>query len=113
MILKQRQCNFNIIIALILILTTSCQINNSEETPMDNQTTPYSSTTFPAQRLNNLIPKPVSVAPGSGLFRLTKETQIIFEPADDEAKQIGQYLANLLQPSTGFFLQLMPAQAGE
>lgn len=80
---------------------------------MDSQTTPHSSANSPAERFMNLIPKPVSVVPGSGIFRLTPETRINYPPDFEQAKQIGQYLANLLQPSTGFNLQVMPTQGGE
>ena len=81
--------------------------------PWKTKTTPHPTAISPVKRLINLIPKPVSVAPGSGIFRLTHEAKIEYPLEVEEAKQIAQYLAELLQPSTGFTVPVMPAQGGE
>jgi len=52
--------------------------------------------------MQNLIPKPVSIAPGEGFFELTAESQIHVDPASNEMLALGQYLANSLKPATGF-----------
>ncbi|MBK5279896.1 MAG: beta-N-acetylhexosaminidase [Bacteroidia bacterium] len=57
-----------------------------------------------------IIPKPVSVTATGDRFSLTDDSNIYVE--GDELKQIGQYLANKLNPSTGFDLQVT-AMAGE
>jgi hexosaminidase len=98
-----------LIITLVLFTSTSCQTNNVEEPTLENQTIPQLSAVSPADRLKNLIPKPVSVAPGSGLFQLTKETKIYYSPQDEGAKQIGEFLASQFGPSTGFTLQVVPS----
>lgn len=49
----------------------------------------------------NLIPKPESVVPGNGVFRLTRETKIFISPENAELKGIGDYLAERLCPAIG------------
>ena len=54
----------------------------------------------------NLIPKPVSVTATAGVFELTNATAIYIEGESAEVKQVGQYLADRLNPSTGFGLKV-------
>ena len=54
----------------------------------------------------NMIPKPVSVVPEGGVFDLTDQTDIYVLGESAEAKQIGQYLADKLNPSTGLGLEV-------
>src|SRR5260221_2859193 len=54
----------------------------------------------------NLIPKPVSVTATAGVFELTKGSAIYTDGESAEVKQIGQYLADKLIPSTGFDLKV-------
>lgn len=51
---------------------------------------------------NNVIPKPVSFIPAKGTFTLTKSSAIFVTGESAELKQIGQYLAEKLNPTTGF-----------
>ena len=51
-----------------------------------------------------IIPKPVSIAATGGRFSLTDESNIYVE--GEELKQIGTYLADKLNPSTGFDIQV-------
>ncbi len=50
----------------------------------------------------NVIPRPVSEVATGGIFVLTAQTGIIVEPATDEMKAIGQYLADHINPATGY-----------
>ncbi|MCB9288148.1 MAG: beta-N-acetylhexosaminidase [Lewinellaceae bacterium] len=53
----------------------------------------------------NLIPKPVSLTATGSSFRLTENTGIYVQTPSDgsnELTQLGQYLADLLKPATGF-----------
>ena len=54
----------------------------------------------------NIIPKPVSVTPAGGSFTLTNRTDIYVKGESPELLQIGQYLADRLNPSTGFGLEV-------
>jgi len=53
----------------------------------------------------NIIPKPVSVIPTNGAFQLTQNS-VIYVSGDDEVKEIGNLLADKLNPSTGFAIQV-------
>ena len=50
----------------------------------------------------NLIPKPVSLTATGSSFEWTKNTQILVQTGNEELKQIANYLAELIEPSTGF-----------
>jgi len=53
-----------------------------------------------------LIPKPVSLEKMDGCFCINQETKIVIASAEEEILKIGQYLANLLKPATGFPLEI-------
>lgn len=57
----------------------------------------------------NVIPKPVSMTPAGGNFKLTEKTGIYVQGGSDEVMKIGQYLADKLKPATGFSLDVKPA----
>jgi hexosaminidase len=61
-------------------------------------------------RMNRVIPAPVSVTPDrhGGEFRLSRDTAI---HADRGARQVGEYLADLLRPSTGYRLPVTDRHA--
>ena len=50
----------------------------------------------------SVIPKPVSVISASGAFILTEKTAIILSGESAEMMQLGKYLAERLNPATGF-----------
>lgn len=54
----------------------------------------------------NIIPKPVIVTAEGGVFELTSSTEIYINGESDELMQIGQYLANILDLSTGFNIEV-------
>ena len=56
--------------------------------------------------MDTVIPRPVSVIPAGGSFRLSAGTGIHVEPATDDLKAIGQYLADHLNPATGFAIKV-------
>jgi hexosaminidase len=60
---------------------------------------------FPTQLSGSgVIPKPVSVIASTGTFNLTAKCTIFVSDESSELKQIGQYLADKLNPSTGLGL---------
>jgi hexosaminidase len=59
--------------------------------------------------MDTVIPRPASEVSTGGVFRLSPETGIYVEPATDELKAIGQYLADHLNPATGYALQVQGA----
>jgi hexosaminidase len=61
-----------------------------------------------------IVPEPVLVQPAAGVdFALTSGTVIDTQPGSAAATQIGDYLAGLLRPSTGFPLPVQAAAAGD
>ncbi|MFC2136921.1 beta-N-acetylhexosaminidase [Bacteroidota bacterium] len=54
---------------------------------------------------NNLIPKPVEVIQSNDKFTFHKRSRIYIEPEEPELKKIANYLAELLQTSTGYEFQ--------
>jgi hexosaminidase len=54
----------------------------------------------------NVIPVPVTRSSVGGTFALTSSSDIYVEPSTSETTAIGQYLANKLNPSTGFGIQV-------
>jgi len=53
----------------------------------------------------SVVPRPVSVEMVEGTFELTEETVIA---VDGQTKSEGEYLAEVLEPATGFELQIVP-----
>jgi len=54
----------------------------------------------------NIIPKPVSVVPTGDSFDLTDQSDIYVQGESAELLQIGQYLADKLNPSTGLGIEV-------
>ena len=54
----------------------------------------------------NVIPKPLKVQQGEGMYTLTGKTVISVKPSTMEMKAIGQYLSDLLVPATGVKLDV-------
>jgi len=57
--------------------------------------------------IGNIIPMPVSVTSAGGSFVLPITADIYVEPGTAELTSIGQYLADKLNPSTGYGMQVL------
>ncbi|MDN3670046.1 beta-N-acetylhexosaminidase [Echinicola jeungdonensis] len=55
-----------------------------------------------------LIPLPNLVKEGEGKFTLGDDTQILIQENNKELQRMGNYLVNLVRPSTGFELEIVP-----
>ena len=60
-----------------------------------------------ATSIQNIIPMPVSITSGGGTFTLPGSADIYVNPATTELLAIGQYLADKLNPSTGYGLTVI------
>jgi len=60
----------------------------------------------PPPGMDTVIPRPVSVVATGGTFSLSADSVIYIEPVTDEVKAIGQYLADHLNPATGYAIQV-------
>jgi hexosaminidase len=63
----------------------------------------------PPPSMDNIIPRPVSELATGGTFSLSADTGIYVEPDTDETEAIGRYLADHLNPSTGYAIQVRAA----
>ena len=59
--------------------------------------------------MGNLIPLPASLQPAEGTFILSAGADIHVDPGTTEMTAIGQYLADKLNPATGFGMQVTAA----
>jgi hexosaminidase len=57
--------------------------------------------------MNDLIPLPVAIMPTGGQFVLTANTHIYVEAGSAELTAIGQYLADILGPATGYKMRVV------
>ncbi len=57
---------------------------------------------------NSIIPRPVSVVATHGTFELTQDAAVYVPEGSNELAHIGNYLAGLLNGSTGFNLSVQP-----
>jgi hexosaminidase len=75
-------------------------------------TTPAAASTFArASRIHDLVPKPAIIRPAPDRdFRLTASTRIL---ARGETAAVGEYLAEVLRPATGFPLPVVDSGSSE
>jgi len=91
------------------LLATACGATPAATpTPAETPTPAVTATPAPST-LDSLIPLPVSVKSTGGAFTLTSTTAIYVEPGNAEITAIGQYLADKLNPSTGYGLKVLAA----
>jgi hexosaminidase len=83
--IKQNSAIAALIIVVMLVIQMSC----TAKAPSD-------------LTKESIIPKPVSITATGEYFTLKAGTDIYIQGESDELKQIGQYLAERLKPSTGF-----------
>jgi hexosaminidase len=65
---------------------------------------------IPPPVFGNIIPRPVAETATGGAFVLSAQTGIYVEPVTDEALAIGQYLAEALNPATGYTFKVQGTQ---
>jgi hexosaminidase len=61
----------------------------------------------------SIIPKPVSVVPAAGTFNLNDKSVLFVSGESAEIKLIGQYLADKMNPATGFDTEVKTASGGQ
>ncbi|GGO88181.1 beta-N-acetylhexosaminidase [Wenjunlia tyrosinilytica] len=65
-----------------------------------------------AAALGNIVPEPASARAHGSAFTLTRDTRIHVPARSREAARVGEYLASLLRPSTGYKLPVTTARGG-
>src|SRR5215211_6321274 len=103
-------------LALMTLAANAIQVSASDTlapktktpTPPAITPTPTGPTPTPgATTIGNIIPMPVSITSTGGSFVLPSTADIYVEPGTAELTAIGQYLADKLNPSTGYGLQVL------
>jgi hexosaminidase len=102
---------FRTVLAFVLVLMilaanavqVSASDNLARKTPTPTGPTPTPGTT----PIANIIPMPVSSTSTGGSFMLLNTADIYVEPGTAELTAIGQYLADKLNPSTGYGIQVL------
>lgn len=61
----------------------------------------------------NIIPKPVEMTAGKGLFRIDTDTKIYAPTANTEAEQIAEYLAEMVKHCTGSGLKIIRSRTSQ
>ncbi|MFG3286555.1 beta-N-acetylhexosaminidase [Streptomyces sp. NPDC048111] len=63
--------------------------------------------------LGQIVPAPADVSPGGSPFTIAPGTRIRVAGGSPEAQRIGDYLAGVLRPSTGYALPVTDARGGD
>ena len=79
-------------IIILGIMTFSFACNKKEKTDLSQET---------------VIPKPVSVVASGSTYSITEKTGIYYQSDKEELGRTGQFLADIINPSTGFNIQAM------
>jgi hexosaminidase len=90
---------------LLVLALVSCQQPMTRQTPMNKQAPAAEAES--AFTIDHLIPRPVSVTATGEMFTLQPGAYIYVEPGNAELAAIGQYLADRLNPATGYGIQVM------
>ncbi|MFJ9035657.1 beta-N-acetylhexosaminidase [Streptomyces sp. NPDC102406] len=65
-----------------------------------------------ATPLGQIVPAPAEATPGGTPYRITDTTRIRVDDGSREARRVGDYLAGVLRPSTGYRLPVTDDRAG-
>jgi hexosaminidase len=95
------------VLLLLSLALVSCGEPVTPEAPMTIQALTAEPESAPT--MDHLIPKPVSVTATEEVFPLQPGAQIYVEPGSAEVVAIGQYLADRLNPATGYGIQVLVA----
>src|SRR5215216_928053 len=95
-------------LVLMILAVNAIQVSASDTlAPKPKTPTPTPTSTPGAATIGNLIPMPVSVTSTGGNFLLPSTADIYVEPGTTELTTIGQFLADQLNPSTGYGMQVL------
>ncbi|WNI24663.1 beta-N-acetylhexosaminidase [Streptomyces sp. ITFR-16] len=86
-----------------LLLVTAAGVSSACATPAASAagSTPAA---WAPRPLGQVVPAPASVRPGGSPYSVTDATRIRVDASSGEARKIGDYLAGVLRPSTGYAL---------
>src|SRR5690606_33001253 len=96
MLLKKNHIFFVFIIAIVIYLPSCNNKSDSSQARL---------------AFESVTPKPVSAVATEGVFELNDKTAIVLEGA--ELNEIGEFLASILKPATGFNFPVTVEDGGE
>ncbi|MFF0299606.1 beta-N-acetylhexosaminidase [Streptomyces sp. NPDC004562] len=85
----------------LLLVATGVSVTGAAPAPRPTAPTPF----------DHVVPAPAHAAPGEHPYRITRGTQIRVD-GSREARRVGEYLAGLLRPATGYRLPVTDRGAG-
>ena len=94
------------VLVLMILAANAIQVSASD-TLAPKTKTPTPTPTSGTGAIGNIIPMPVSITSTGGSFVLPNTADIYVEPGSAELTAIGQYLADKLNPSTGYGMQVL------
>jgi hexosaminidase len=95
------------VLVLMILAANAVQVSASDNLARKTPTPIGPSPTPGAPPIGNIIPMPVSITSSGGSFSLLNTADIYVEPGTAELTAIGQYLADKLNPSTGYGIQVL------
>ena len=98
------------VLVLMILAANAVQVSASDTLAPKTKTPTPTATQTPtpgAGAIGNIIPMPVSITSTGGSFVLPSTADIYVEPGTAELSAIGQYLADKLNPSTGYGIQVL------
>jgi hexosaminidase len=96
------------VLVLTILATNAIQASASHALPpKPKPPTPSPTPTSGPPTIGNIITMPVSITASTGSFVLPSTADIYVEPGSAELIAIGQYLADKLNPSTGYGIQVL------
>ncbi|MFH8472933.1 beta-N-acetylhexosaminidase [Streptomyces sp. NPDC018000] len=87
-----------------LLLVTAAGISGVGAAPEGQAASSAPATPAPPRPLGQILPAPAEAKPGGSPYTITADTRIRVEDDSREARKIGDYLAGVLRPSTGYAL---------
>lgn len=105
-----RQCLWLVVVGWLAACTGIAPPTASSDQP---GTTPTPAVSVSASTLDQapIIPKPVSVMPTSGRFTLQEDATIYVDAGAPQVQAVGEYLAAILRPATGYDVPVVPTKA--
>src|SRR4026209_1512631 len=98
------------VLVLMILAANAIQVSASDTLAPKTKTPTPTATQSPtpgAGAIGNIIPMPVSITSTGGSFVLPSTADIYVEPGTAELTAVGQYLADKLNPSTGYGIQIL------
>jgi hexosaminidase len=96
------------VLVLMILAANAIQASASKALPpKPKPPTPSPTPTSGPPTIGNIIPMPVSITSNGGSFVLPSTADIYVDPGTAELTAIGQYLADKLNPSTGYGIQVL------